>query len=175
MHIYNVSESQRIADGADLLTPAKNYAVLDCLREADRPIHISEVTVTAPDESERGRQIQAVLATNLYRLWFSYPQVMGITWWNVVDGGAAQGEPSYSGLYDTNLVAKPVYYALDSLINHEWKTRLKLPAQADQPLRFRGFKGSYRVTWTDVLGVNRSGTFNLDKDGDGFAASAAGR
>jgi endo-1,4-beta-xylanase len=167
MHIYNASESQRIADGADLLTPAKNWAVLDCLKDAGRPIHISEVTVTAPDDTEVGKEIQAMLARNLYRLWFSYPEVMGITWWNVVDGGAAAGEPSYSGLYDTNLMEKPVYRALDQLINREWKTRLNVTAKPGEPLRFRGFKGSYRVSWTDNSGEVRHRVFNLVKDGDG--------
>ncbi len=173
MHIFNPGEAQRIAAGADALTPAKNYAVLDCLREAERPIHISEVTVCAPTNTAAGQIIQATIATNLYRLWFSYPQVMGITWWNVVDGGTASGEPSLSGLYDTNMVAKPVYYALDTLINHEWKTRLEIPVSEDKSVKFRGFKGRYRVNWTDVSGTAQSREFNLSKDGDGFAVPAA--
>ncbi|HWQ93738.1 MAG TPA: endo-1,4-beta-xylanase [Clostridia bacterium] len=170
MHIFNPQESQRIAAGADLLTPAKNYAVLDCLREAERPIHISEVTVSAPEDTEAGKAVQATLAENLYRLWFSYPEVMGITWWNMVDGGAAPGEPSLSGLYDTNLVAKPVYHTLDRLINREWKTRLDVRTEANKPVTFRGFKGRYLVRWTDALGAQRSQEFELRKDGDGIGA-----
>jgi GH35 family endo-1,4-beta-xylanase len=168
MHIFNPQESRRIAEGADILTPAKNYAVLDCLKDAQRPIHVSEVTISAAEDTEAGQAVQATLARNLYRLWFSYPTVMGITWWNVVDGGAAPGEPSLSGLYDTNLNPKPVYHALDTLINREWKTRLTLKAEAGQPLTFRGFKGRYRVTWTDISGAARSAEFDLAKDGDGF-------
>jgi GH35 family endo-1,4-beta-xylanase len=172
MHIFNPKESQRIADGADILTPAKNYAVLDCLRETERPIHVSEVTISAPDDTKAGHAVQAVLARNLYRLWFSYPQVMGITWWNVVDGGAAAGEPSLSGLYDVNMNPKPVYHTLDTLINHEWKTRLTVKADAGKPLAFRGFKGRYRVTWTDASGAARSEEFELAKDGDGIRTRA---
>ena len=168
MHIFNPKESQSIANGANILTPAKNFAVLDCLKEAERPIHISEVTVSAPDESERGREIQTTIARNLYRLWFSYPEVMGITWWNVVDGGAAPGEPSFSGLYDTELRPKPVYHALDALINHEWKTRLTLMAEDGTPVIFRGFKGHYRVAWTDRMGARKIAEFDLAKDGDGI-------
>jgi len=167
MHIFNPKESQSIANGADILTPAKNDAVLDCLKGAERPIHISEVTVSAPDESARGREIQAVIARNLYRLWFSYPNVMGITWWNVVDGGAAPGEPSFSGLYDKEVNPKPVYHALDALINHAWKTRLTLKADADKPVTFRGFKGHYRVSWMAVDGTAKRAEFDLRKDGDG--------
>lgn len=173
MHIYTPKESQRIADGADLLTPAKNYAVLDFLRDAERPIHISEVTITAPEDTEAGKAVQAILTRNLYRLWFSYPEVMGITWWNMVDGGAAQGEPSFSGLYDTNMMAKPVYHTLDTLINREWKTRLTLRAETGKPVAFRGFKGRYRAKWTDALGAVRSQEFELARDGDVIAVGTA--
>ena len=168
MHIFDPKESQRIANGADILTPVKNYAVLDCLKGAGRPIHISEVTISAPEDTDAGKAVQATLARNLYRLWFSYPQVMGITWWNMVDGGAAPGEPSLSGLYDTNMNPKPVYQALDELINREWKTRLTVKAEAGKPVTFRGFKGRYHVTWTDAAGAAKSAGFDLSKDGDGI-------
>lgn len=152
MHIFDPKESKRIANGADILTPKKLYAVLDCLQGAERPIHISEVTVSAPDDTPEGRAVQAAIVRNLYRLWFSYPTVMGITWWNVVDGGAAPGEPSFSGIYDKEMNPKPVYETLNSLINGEWKTRLTLNAGADGSVKFRGFKGRYRITYTDTDG-----------------------
>lgn len=168
MHIFNPEEARSVASGADVLTPAKNYAVLDCLKDAGRPIHISEVTVTAPDETPAGWQIQAEIARNLYRLWFSYPTSMGITWWNVVDGGAAKGEPSFSGIYDKELNPKPVYHVLDLLINHEWKTNLLVKAGPDGAVRFRGFKGKYRVSWKDKSGKQQQAEFLLKQDGDGF-------
>ena len=168
MHIFNPGEARNIASGADVLTPAKNYAVLDCLKDAGRPIHISEVTVTAPDETPTGWQIQAEIARNLYRLWFSYPTSMGITWWNVVDGGAAKGEPSFSGIYDKELNPKPVYHVLDLLINHEWKTNLLVKTDPDGTVRFRGFKGKYRVSWKDKSGKQQLAEFLLKQDGDGF-------
>ena len=168
MHIFNPKESQRIAEGADILTPAKNYAVFDCLKGAERPIHVSEVTISAPDNTESGKAVQAVLTRNLYRLWFSYREVMGITWWNIVDGGAAPGEPSFSGLFDTEMNPKPAYITLDELINQEWKTRLTAKADTGGKISFRGFKGSYRVTWTEASGTARSTEFELSKDGDGI-------
>ncbi len=168
MHIFNPEETRKIANGADILTPEKNYAVLDCLLDTERPVHISEVTVSAPDESETGMKVQAIVARNLYRLWFSYPTVMGITWWNVVDGGAAAGEPSFSGLYTKDLHPKPVYYALDELFNHEWKTNLMLNPDKDGTIRFRGFKGNYKVTWKDKAGKLQQAEFTLKQDGDGF-------
>ncbi len=165
MHIFNPKESLSIANGADILTPEKVRAVLDCLVNAGRPIHISEVTVSAPDGSEAGCGVQAEIAKNLYRLWFSHPQVMGITWWNVVDGGAAPGEPSFSGLYDTDMNPKPACRALEQLIKREWMTRLTLKAGEDGNVEFRGFKGCYRVTYTDVSGAAKSANFHLAKDG----------
>jgi len=168
MHIFNPKESRQIADGADSLTPAKNFAVLDTLREAGRPIHISEVTVSAPDGTAAGLAIQAEIARNLYRLWFSYPEVMGITWWNVVDGGAAPGEPSISGLYDQDLCPKPAYRALDRLINGEWKTRLTVKAGERGEVTFRGFKGRYRLMWDLPGGGRKQAEFDLTKDGDGI-------
>ncbi len=162
MHIFNPAESKNIANGADILTPAKNYAVLDCLADAGRPVHISEVTVSAPDETPEGWKIQAAITRNLYRLWFSYSSVMGITWWNVVDGGAAAGEPSYSGIYDKDLNPKPVYHVLDSLINHEWKTNLSVKTGNNGTVKFRGFKGLYRLSWTDQSGKKHQTEYHLE-------------
>lgn len=166
MHIFNPAESKEIADGKDILSPNKNYAVLDCLAEAERPIHISEVTISAPEDTEAGRLIQAEIAKNLYCLWFSYPTVMGITWWNVVDGGAAPGEPSISGIYNTEMEPKPVFDVLNNLINQEWKTKITTKIKKDKEVTFRGFKGKYRVSWKDKKGVKHTKDFSLKNDGD---------
>ena len=168
MHIFNPEESKKIANGADILTPGKIYERLDLMSDAGKPLHVSEVTVSAPDDSEAGKQIQAEITKNLYRLWFSYPNVMGITWWNVVDGGAAPGEPSFSGIYDKELKPKPVYHLLEELINKEWKTKTTLKASKDGVIRFRGFKGRYLVSWKDKSGKMIQREFDLLKDGDGF-------
>lgn len=168
MHIFNPKESLSIANGEDILTPEKNYAALQCLDDTKRPLHISEVTVSAPDDTYTGQLVQAELARNLYRLWFSYPTVMGITWWNVVDGGTAPGEPSFSGLYDKELHPKPVYFEIDKLINREWKTRMNVKTDENGNVKFRGFKGGYRVSWKDKSGKEQHTEFYLKKDGDGL-------
>lgn len=162
MHIFNPDESRRIAEGADILTPEKIYERLDYMSDAARPIHVSEVTVSAPDETEKGEAIQAEIARNLYRLWFSYPTVMGITWWNVVDGGAAPGEPSFSGIYNKEMQPKIVYDTLDQLINHEWKTKLITKTDKNGLLKFRGFRGKYRVEWKDKSGRKQSLELNIE-------------
>lgn len=168
MHIFNPEESKLIADGKDILTPAKLYERLDLMSDAGRPLHVSEVTVSAPNSTDEGKQIQAEITRNLYRLWFSYPNTMGITWWNVVDGGAAPGEPSFSGLFTKDMEPKPAYFTLCELINNEWKTKLTPKIEKDNIIKFRGFKGKYRVTWKDQQGKIKSKEFYLENDGDGF-------
>lgn len=158
MHIFNPVEAQKIAEGDNILTPAKLTDVVDCLNEVGRSVHVSEVTVCAPDSTSIGSAIQAVIAENLYRFWFSCPNITGITWWNVVDGGGAPGEPSYSGLYDKRMRKKPVYETLDRLINREWKTSLTTTSNAQGVVRFRGFKGHYRATW-----INKNGKIEIQE------------
>ncbi len=161
MHIFNPKEAEQIAAGGDILTPEKIYGKLNCLDEAERPIHISEVTISVADGTEGAQTMQAVIARNLYRLWFSYPSVMGITWWNMVDGGAAPGEPSFSGIYDKNLNPKLVCQTLDNLINREWKTKLTTRTDKDGNVVFRGFKGKYRLTWKDRKNTEQHLEFEL--------------
>uniref|UniRef100_UPI0032174C9B endo-1,4-beta-xylanase n=1 Tax=uncultured Draconibacterium sp. TaxID=1573823 RepID=UPI0032174C9B len=168
MHIFNPKETKRIAEGEEILTPEKIYERLDYMSGAERPLHVSEVTISAPDNTDEGKAIQAEIAKNLYRLWFSYPSIMGITWWNVVDGGAAPGEPSISGIYDTELNRKPVYDVLERLINQEWKTSMALKVREDGILKFRGFKGKYLVEWKDQNGEIQKDEFYLMENGDGL-------
>ena len=120
--------------------------------EVGLPLHLSEVTITAPSANERGLMIQGVITQQLYRLWFSQEKMMGITWWNVVDNCGAKGEPSVSGIFTRDMKEKPVYYALDQLINHEWKTNTTVKADEGGKVQFRGFKGKYRITYKDKRG-----------------------
>ncbi|MVZ60679.1 glycosyltransferase [Sphingobacterium humi] len=151
-HIFNPQGAKAIAEGAPNLTPDLISSKLSILDSAELPIHISEVTISAPDASAQGAAIQAQIARNLYRLWFSHPSIMGITWWNAVDGGAAEGEPSLSGILDENLAQKPVYHVLRHLIHQEWSTQIQQKINADSSLAFRGFKGTYKISWTDKKG-----------------------
>ena len=87
---------------------------------------------------------------------------MGITWWNVVDDCGAPGEPTTSGLFTRNMEPKPSFYALNKLINEEWKTNFVQKADTENvTLQFRGFKGKYRATWTDKNGQTQSKEFTV--------------
>ena len=103
------------------------------------------------DNSPRGQMVQAIIMRNLYRAWFSVEKMNGITWWNVVDGCGAPGEPSISGLFTRDMRPKTAYFAMNDLINREWKTNLKEKVVGGK-VSFRGFRGRYRISWTDVAG-----------------------
>lgn len=166
MHLFQPQQCLDIAAGKEIETPKQVWDKMSTLGQAGLPIHLSEITITSPGDDEKGRKIQAVIAQNLYRLWFSIKPMMGITWWNVVDDCGAPGEPSISGLFTRNMDPKPSFYALDNLINHEWKTSLKKKVTKTGEVKFRGFKGKYRISWVNNSGETQTKEFYLKKDGD---------
>lgn len=161
MHLFNPQQCLDIAAGKEIQTPNQIWTIMNRISETGLPIHLSEITITSPGSDEHGQKIQAVIAQNLYRLWFSVKSMMGITWWNVVDDCGAPGEPSVSGLFNRNMDPKLSFYALDNLINHEWKTNLTVKADKGGQIKFRGFKGNYRITWTDKLGNEQNMEYSL--------------
>ena len=50
---------------------------------------------------------------------------------------------------------KTAYFAMDDLINREWKTKTTAKATGGK-ISFRGFKGRYRLSWKDAEGKDRS-------------------
>lgn len=155
MHIFDPQESRRIAMGSEVHGPEMERRHMETLSGAGVPLHLSEITIAAPGTDERSRMIQAVIARNLYRLWFSQEMMTGITWWNLVDDGSLGSEPVTSGIFTRDMELKPVFYALDELINHEWKTSLVLTPAKDGKISFRGFRGKYKITYTDKKGRER--------------------
>ena len=80
MHLFNPQTCLDIADGkTETESPSVVYEKFSRLEKAGLPIHLSEITITAPNNDERGQAIQAVITRNLYRLWFSLKPMMGIT------------------------------------------------------------------------------------------------
>ena len=172
MHLFNPKDCLAIAEGKmvkgrRINTPQQVRATMAILAKAELPIHLSEITITSPGSDERGKAIQAVIARNLYRVWFSVKPMMGITWWNAVDDCGAPGEPTISGIFTRDMQPKPSYHALNKLINDEWKTRKTIKADDKGTVRFRGFRGQYRATYTDASGKQKVVNFHLSNDGDG--------
>jgi len=155
MHLFNPQLCLDIAAGKPLETPDIVWKRMETLAQTGLPLHLSEITITSPNNDERGQAIQAMIARNLYRLWFSVKPMMGITWWNVVDDCGAPGEPSVSGLFTRDMQPKPSYHALNKLINDEWKTRVTVTAGEGGAVAFRGFRGRYRLSWVDTAGNAR--------------------
>ena len=165
MHIFSADDVQKIAAGEPCLANGTSWAPEDqiaMLRKLDtlgRPIHLSEITIPAFDDSPEGWAQQARIARDNYRLWFSWPSIYRITWWNMVDY-TYHKESLASGLYTKDMKKKPVFYALNNLVNHEWKTQLTVKAK-DGRVSFRGFKGRYRLAWKDSGGREQMKTVDV--------------
>ena len=162
MHLFDPKRCEEIAQGSELRSPTQVRSQIGAAHaRPGLPIHLSEITISSPGGDERGETIQAGIARNLYRLWFSLPDMAAITWWNVVDDCGAPGEPSVSGLFRRDMTPKKAWFALDRLINDEWRTRLVAKAGADGSVAFRGFRGSYRLSWRDGTGAARTATAEI--------------
>lgn len=165
-HSFTVESVLRICRDACEHRPEDLFAALDRYQTLGRPIHVSEITLPQPTADEAGEEAQAEMVRNFYRLWFSHPSISAITWWNFADGSAIAGEgANASGLIDRQHRPKAAFRALDKLINEEWKTRTsRLTAGAEGCVRFRGFKGAYRLT-ASVGGRRVVADANLAADG----------
>ncbi|MBR2031419.1 MAG: endo-1,4-beta-xylanase, partial [Alistipes sp.] len=161
MHLFDLKLCQGIADGWKVQTPSQVRQYIGYANQTGLPLHLSEITITAPSQDERGLMIQGIITQQLYRLWFSQEKMIGITWWNVVDGCGAKKEPTVSGLFTRDMQPKPSYYALDQLINHEWKTNITVKADENGKVKFRGFRGTYRITYKDKRGKTQTMEYEL--------------
>ncbi len=143
--------------GGDRCDP---HALLDTYAMFARlglPLWITEITIGSAGED--GLEVQRRVVRDVYRLWFSAPNMAGITWWNLGDGTAYKNEGvAGGGLADRDFRPKPAYEALDRLINHDWKTRLETKSGADGRAAFRGFHGRYEV---EVTSGGKTETFEL--------------
>ena len=163
MHLFNPKESQKIRAGEfsrEVLSKTSPEGIAETFRRVTaasggKPIHLSEITITAPDNTPEGQMVQAIIMRNCYRAWFAVEKMTGITWWNVVDNCGAPGEPSISGIFTRDMRPKTAYFAMDDLINREWKTSLEAQV-ADGKVAFRGFRGNYRLTWKGSDGKVRT-------------------
>ncbi len=154
-HIYN---RPAMLEGK-LYPPDELFNVYEQLSPMNLPLYITEITI--PGKGENGAALQGKIVKNLYRLWFSTPNMAGITWWNLGDGTAFEEEnKAMGGLIDEEMNPKPAYQALDKLINHDWKTNEEISTNPAGEVRFRGFHGKYRVL-VSANGINKEFTFIL--------------
>lgn len=164
MHLFDPQSCLDIAAGKlndERVNPEGVRAIFSKLGQFGVPTCLSEITITSAGNGVKGEMIQAIIARNLYRLWFSLPSMTAITWWNIVDNCGAPGEPSISGLFHRDMSPKTAYYALDQLINNEWKTTLELVPDSKGTVHWRGFKGSYKIIWTAPNGEVKEADYEL--------------
>ncbi|MBQ2978064.1 MAG: endo-1,4-beta-xylanase [Clostridia bacterium] len=130
------------------------------------PMYISEVTIPSTFEGTKaqGEALQAEIARNMYRLWFSVENMAGIIYWNFKDGLAWKNEGDCLGcLMDENFKEKPSYFALYNLIKREWMTNEKCMADEKGAVQIRGFKGEYLVE-VEKDGAVAQGRIHVGKD-----------
>ena len=136
-----------------LYDPKQLYRVMDKYSDFGKPLQVTEVTIPAYSWEEEDEQIQAEILTNLYKVWFSHPNMEAIIYWNLVDGYAFRAEQGdmtcgenyyHGGLLRYDLSAKPAFYALDKLINKTWRTNLSVEA-LNGTFEMKGFYGEYEV------------------------------
>ena len=134
--------------------PRRLRELFDLFSKFGKNLQITEMTIPARSEKEEDEDLQAELTTELYKLFFSYPSMDAIIYWNLVDGYAylpnggepgdmTKGENVYYGSFlRYDMTEKPVYRELKKLIREEWHTRETVKAQSGRA-SFRGFYGDY--------------------------------
>lgn len=154
-------------EAAKRYNPEIMFRLLDTYAGLGLPEQITEMTVPAYSASAEDEDIQAELTKNIYSVFFSYPAMEAVIYWDLVDGytfGAEPGDMSkgtnvlHGGLLRFDLSEKPVYKTLKKLINEEWHTSVSVPA-VNGRAEFRGFCGSYDIT---VRTQGKERTFRAD-------------
>ena len=167
MHIFSDTDMRRLVAGEPIgnkVTPADIWAYFGQLSALEVPLFLSEITIPSLGNSKTGQQQQAIAAYHLYRIWFSLPAMTGITWWHTLDLGSNGGgcESAQSGIFTAEGDRKPAYFALDQLINREWRTRCEVKVRDGGTVRFRGFCGDYRLSWKDAAGREHAKIVRLE-------------
>ncbi|MHA1276800.1 MAG: endo-1,4-beta-xylanase [Candidatus Helarchaeota archaeon] len=136
---------------ADWIPATEIWRSLNAYGQLGKPLHITEfIATSAPvpitNSWKKGmwsEDNQAEYASRFYKLCFSHPAVKGIIWWDLCDLNSWVSE---GGLLNSSMGPKPVYYALDQLINHEWHTTGSQLTNASGWIDFTGFYGIYNIS-----------------------------
>ena len=142
-HYFNRKSLDDYLNG-DRCDPGTLLDTYELFAKFGLPLWITEITIGSAGDD--GLAIQERVVRDIYRLWFASPKMAGITWWNLGDGTAYGNEGvAGGGLADNDFNPKPVYKALDQLINQDWKTTLQAKSNAEGSVKFRGFHGRYEI------------------------------
>jgi endo-1,4-beta-xylanase len=150
--------------------------VLERFERFNLPIHFTENTIVSgqlmPPEivdlndyqvsewpsTPEGEERQAQEVVTHYKTLFSRPNVEGITWWDLSDGGWLNAP---AGLLRQDHSQKPAYEELLKLVKGEWwLSPTKFVTDANGQFTFIGFLGDYELS----LGNQKQG-FSLNEKG----------
>jgi GH35 family endo-1,4-beta-xylanase len=135
----------------DWIPATEIWATLEAYKQLGRPLHVTEFEPTSsltPITNSWKKGIwteanQADYASRFYKLCFSHPAMEGLIWWDLSDAGSWLED---GGLLGEDMTPKPVYNALDQLINHDWRTFGNQFSNASGWVGFNGFYGQYNVS-----------------------------
>ncbi len=152
----------------DLWTQEETLRVMDRAAEFGWPIHFPECSVCSGkpigemnygagavnrfSETEEDLYWQADFTRDFYTLVFSHPAVEALSWFDFTDHRWLNAP---AGLVDDDLNPKPVYAALDDLINRQWHTDAELTTSTAGICGTRLFFGTYEIT-VEAAGVRKT-------------------
>lgn len=152
----------------DLWTQEETLRVMDRAAEFGWPIHFPECSVCSGkpigemnygagavnrfSETEEDLYWQADFTKDFYTLVFSHPAVEALSWFDFTDHRWLNAP---AGLVDDDLNPKPVYAALDDLINRQWHTDADLTTSTAGICGTRLFFGTYEIT-VEAAGVRKT-------------------
>jgi hypothetical protein len=142
-------------------------------------IHWTAITVLSGDEKKnidfaktytdwvsttRGEAEQADYVEQMYRVLFSNPNVVSISWRDLSDKWSWLGAPG--GLLRRNGSPKPAYIKLMKLIHGEWWTNASGTTKADGSFATPAFFGDYQITVNDGKGHSTRQLLEFRTSGD---------
>jgi GH35 family endo-1,4-beta-xylanase len=124
------------------------WEILDQLGSLGLPVLITEY-----DQAWKGmaEDEQAAALRRFVSICFAHPAVRGIYLWGFWEGRHWR---KGCGLWREDWTIKPNGQAWVDLMTRDWHTSGEMPATNGR-LRFRGFPGTYRLTWPDGAGEAR--------------------
>jgi len=123
------------------LTPAGLLGTLDRLHaETGLPIHLTEISAKTPDAARRADVLEM-----LFRLSFSHQAVQAILLWGF--GATTHWMGPEAALMNADGTLTPAGHRISRLLCEEWTTRGSAVTDADGRLSFRGFYGSYALSF----------------------------
>ena len=145
-----------------MYAPEHILKVMDCYADFNLPMSITEISIPCYDGSEENEAIQAEILKNLYSIWFSYPNMEAIVYWDTVDG--LDWRNYKLGFLREDLTPKKSYYTIRDLFHKTYHTEADLTADEGGKAAVRAFYGEYDITVT-AGGKTVTQTLQLSKKG----------